>query len=153
VSFDAIFDQPDIVVDVNDLTFDVVTYPATAVRTGSTWTVSAHDLPGGQVVQAEGATWREAEAGILDRVPERLGVDRGTVVVSVRPADPEAKAALRAVTAARIARAKAEQAERDAVRFAGRLLVAQGWTAQDAGTALRLPRERIRAIVESAAAG
>jgi hypothetical protein len=141
--FDSIFGQPEIITDLDDLTFEVTTYPATATRTGSTWTVSADDLPGGQAVQAEGYTWLEAEYKIQDRVTERLGVDRATVVVSVDPADPEAKAALHALTAARVARAKAEQAERDAARHAARLLVGQGWTAQDVGMVLRLPPGRV----------
>lgn len=147
MSFDAIFDEPDIVVDLDDLEFDVTTYPATATRSGSTWTVSAHDLPGDQVVQAEGNTWIEAEYKIQDRVPERLGVDRATVIVSVQPADPEAAAALYALTGARIARAKAGQAERDAARHAARLLIGQGWTPQDVGMVLRLPQDRVAQLL------
>lgn len=150
MSFDAIFEQPEIIADLDDLTFEVTTYPATATRTGSTWTVSVHDLPGGHSVSAEGTTWLEAEYAVQDRVPARLGVDRASVVVSVKPADPQAHAALHALTAARIARAKAEQAERDAARHAARLLTAQGWSPQDAGMALRLPAERVLRLVASA---
>lgn len=146
VSFDAIFDQPEIITNLDDLTLDVVTYPATATRTGETWTATAHDLPNGQTVQAEGSSWLDAEYKIHERVTEQLGVDPTTIVVSVKPANPEANAALYALTGARIARAKAEQAERDAARHAARLLVNQGWTPQDAGEALRYPAARIEQI-------
>jgi hypothetical protein len=143
MSFDAIFEQPEIIADLDDLTFDVTTYPATATRKDSIWIVNAHDLPDGQAVQAEGGTFREAEDRIQELVPEALGVDRETVVVSVEPADLAAKAALRALTGARIARAKAEQAERDAARHAARLLAQQGWAPEDIATALRLPTDRV----------
>jgi len=146
MSFDAIFSHPDIIADLDDLTFEVTTYPATATRTGSTWTVTAHDLPDGHTVQTEGGTWLEGEDKIHECVAEHLGVDPTTIVVSVKPAEPEAKAALYALTDARIANAKAEQAERDAVRHAARLLIGQGWSVQDTAAALRLPA----AIVELA---
>lgn len=143
MSFDAIFDQPEIISDLDDLTFEVTTYLATATCTGTKWTVTADDLPNGKIVQAEGVTWLEAEEEIQKRVPESLGVDRSTIVVSVEPADTEAKAALRALTAARITRSKAEQVERDAARYAARLLAGQGWTTRDVGMMLRLPSDRI----------
>ncbi len=72
-----------------------------------------------------------------------LGADPAGVVVSVAPVGPDAAAALRALTAARIARAEAEQAERDAARHAARLLTGRDWTVEDAGMMLRLPDERI----------
>lgn len=150
MSFDAIFEQPEIIADLDDLTFDVTTYLATATCKDSIWVVSVHDLPDGQAVRAKGSTFREAEDKIQELVPESLGVDRDTVVVSVEPADLEAKAALRALTGARIARAKAEQAERDAARHAARLLAEQHWAPEDIGTALRLPKSRVSDLVASA---
>lgn len=150
MSFDAIFDQPEIIADLGDLPLEVTTYPATAARTGSTWTVTAQDLAGGHVVQAEGRTWLEAEDKIHEAVTEHLGVDPTTVVVSVKPAEPEASAALYALTGARIARAKAEQAERDAVRHAARILVGHKWPVQDVGEMLRLPAARISKLTADA---
>lgn len=150
MSFDAIFEQPEIIADLDDLPLEVTTYPATATRTNSTWTVTARDLPGGHVVQAEGGTWFEGECKIHECVSERLGADPATVVVSVKPAEPEAKGALHALAGARIARAKAEQAERDAARHAARLLIDQGWSVQDAGQALRLPAARISRLTADA---
>ncbi|MEU5363026.1 hypothetical protein ABZ354_05885 [Streptomyces sp. NPDC005925] len=149
MSFDAIFNQPEIIADLNNLEFEVTTYPATATRTGSAWVVSVHDLPDGRTVQTEGSTYREAEDKIQELVPEHLGVDRTGLTVSVEPADLEAKAALRALTGARIARAEAEQAERDAAREAARLFLKQGWPAEDIGTVLRLPVSRVSDLVTS----
>lgn len=65
------------------------------------------------------------------------------MIVSVAPADPEAAAAVRALTAARIARADAEQAERDAARAAARTLTSRGWSTRDTGRVLRLSHQRI----------
>ncbi|GHJ39517.1 hypothetical protein [Streptomyces sp. TS71-3] len=141
--FDAIFDQPDITADPDDLTFELTTYPATAVHTGSAWNVSVHDLPGKHSLQAQAGTWLEAEDEIQELVAKYLEADRTSIVVSVEPADPEARAALRALTSARITRAKAEQAERDAARHASRLLLGQGWTTGDVGAVLRLPEARV----------
>lgn len=149
-SFDMIFDQPDICVDPDDdSAVEATTYPATATRTGETWTVDIHDLPGGLTVRVEGRTWREAEEAVVVRVPKELGAGPGAVIVSVKPADPEAAAAVRALTRARLDRAYAEQAERDAARTAARVLASQGWNAVDSGTALRLPAARIDKLLTS----
>ncbi|MFD7509876.1 hypothetical protein ACFV5N_11110, partial [Streptomyces sp. NPDC059853] len=109
------------------------TYPATAVRTGSTWTVTVHELPEGRAARAQGTTWAEAEINAHDIVVDLLDAHPATVIVSVAPEDPEAAAAVRALTDARIARAEAEQAERDAARAAARTLTSRGWSTRDAG--------------------
>ncbi|WNI14097.1 hypothetical protein [Actinacidiphila sp. ITFR-21] len=149
-SFDMIFHQPDICLDLDDSAVEATTYPATADRTGETWTVDVHSLPDGLSVRAEGSTWREVEEAVVTRVPRELKAGPGTVIVSVKPADPEAAAAVGALTRARLDRAYAEQAERDAARAAVRVLAAQGWSAEDAGTVLRLPTARIDKLLAAA---
>lgn len=149
--FDAVFQQPEIITGLDDLELEVTTYSATATRAGSTWTVTARDLPDGLTAEVQGKDWLEAEGKIQHRVAEVLGIDRAEVVVSVDPADPPARAALHALVGARIARARAEQAERDAARHAARLLVKQGWTTEDTGMVLRLPEYRISRLVASTA--
>lgn len=143
MSFDEIFDRPEIIPGLNDLDLEVTTYTATATHTGTEWTVTARDLPGGRTVHAQGSTWRIAETEIHQRVTQELAVDPTTVVVSMTPADPDAAAALSVLASARIARANAEQAERDAARNTARLLASQGWAVHDTAGALRLPAERI----------
>lgn len=143
MSFDALFDQPDISPDLDDLDVEVTTYTATAARTGSTWAVTVHDLPEGHAGSAQGATWAEAEANAHACVTGLLQADPAAVVVHLLPADPEAAAAVQDLTEARIARAEAEQAERDAARHAAATLTGKGWTTRDAGTALRLSHQRI----------
>ncbi|GIH51636.1 hypothetical protein SAMN05421833_12949 [Microbispora rosea] len=125
------------------------TYQATATRTGKLWTVTVPDLPGA-AVKAQGATWRDAEINAAMCVADVLHAAPGTVALHVAPADPDAAAALEAVTAARVARAEAEQAERDAVRHAAQVLTGQGWTYRDAGGALRLSHQRVGQILADA---
>ncbi|GGN99028.1 hypothetical protein [Microbispora bryophytorum] len=125
------------------------TYHGTGTRTGKQWTVTVHDLPGG-LVKAQGATWRDAQINALTCVVDLLQAAPGTVCLAVTPDDPQAAAALDAVTAARVARAEAEQAERDAVRRAAQILTGQGWTYRDAGTALGLSHQRIGQILADA---
>ncbi|MFD9869094.1 hypothetical protein ACFXI8_26600 [Streptomyces niveus] len=146
-SFDSIFQQPDIDPGLDDLHTETTTYPATAVRSGGSWTAEVHDLPGGLTVRAKGKTWHEMEEDLVARVPKELGAATGTVIVSVEPADRDAATAILTLTQARLARALAEQAERDAARNAARLLAAQGWDAEDTGTVLRLPTARVKDIL------
>lgn len=150
-SFESIFEDPD--VDNPDEFVDVecTSYPATATRTGRLWTVTVHNLPAGHAVQAQGATWGEAEMNALDCVINALGVEPHTVTIHLTPSDPEAAAALAAVMDARAARVTAEQAERDAVSRAARLLVSKGWTTRDAGKALRLSPQRISQLAPRSA--
>lgn len=148
--FDSIFQQPDIDPGLDDLHIETTTYPATALRTGGSWTAEAHDLPGGLSVRAEGKTWHEMEEELVTRVPKELGAATGTVIVSVEPADRDAATAILTLTQARLARALAEQAERDAARKAASLLAAQGWGAEDIGTVLRLPTARVKDILAPA---
>lgn len=148
--FDTIFHQPDISVDLDDLDFEAVTYPATAVRAGETWVAEVHDLPDGLSVRAEKSTWQELEEDLVTRVPRELKAGPGTVIVSVKPADQQAAAAINALARARQDRAIAEQAERDAARNAARVLASQGWDVEDTGIALRLPAARVEEIVARA---
>ncbi|GAA0370281.1 hypothetical protein GCM10009530_20490 [Microbispora corallina] len=141
--FEAILDQPDIVENLDDLEVESTTYHATATRTGRQWTVTVNDLPEGRAVQAQGATWTDAEQNALTCVIDLLQAEPHTVNIHLAPNDEEAAAALAAVTEARVARAYAEQAERDAVRQAARILTDKGWTTRDAGGALRLSHQRI----------
>jgi hypothetical protein len=78
-----------------------------------------HGLPRG-AVQAQGATWIDAEGNALALVAGLLQADPGTVGIRVEPADEKEAAALAAVVETRGARVLAEEAERDAVRQAGR---------------------------------
>ena len=48
------------------------------------------------------------------------------------------------------AEVKSNVAERDAVRQATRLFIAQGWSTRDAGSAMRLSHQRISQIVSAA---
>ncbi|MFB9252201.1 hypothetical protein ACFFWE_28540 [Sphaerisporangium melleum] len=121
---------------------EAVTYVATATRTGKQWTATARDLPGGHTVQAQGASWREVKRNVADLVFE-IHNDDATIGVHLLPADPEAAAALHDVIAARSARVLAEQAERDAVRHAVRLLIHAGWSTRDIGSALLLSHQRV----------
>lgn len=145
--FEEIFDEPDIVEAPDEQSSArYASYPATARRCGGVWNVVVHDLPEGHAVRAQGVTWTEAEMNTIKAVIDALRADAGTVGVQLIPADSEAAAALEAVTAARIARAHAGQAERDAVRHAARLLTGQGWSTRDTGRALRLSHQRISQI-------
>ncbi|MFG1956023.1 hypothetical protein [Nonomuraea sp. NPDC049028] len=147
---DAIFDQPDLF-PVADADLEVATtYRVTVTRTGKQWTATATDLPGGHTIQAQGANWVEVRRNIGGLIVDLLKDEPGTIGLRVIPADPEAAAALAAVIEARQARMLAEQAERDAVRHAARLLIAQGWTTRDAGSAMRLSHQRISQIVSAA---
>ncbi|MGW0807987.1 type II toxin-antitoxin system HicB family antitoxin [Nonomuraea sp. NPDC002799] len=150
--FEEIFDEEDIVETPAEPSGTRYTsYPATATRDGALWTVVVHDLPEGRAVQAQGATWTEAEMNAAKGVLAALKAELGTVGVHLAPDDPEAAAALDAVVAARVARAYAGQAERDAVRHAARLLVDRGWSTRDAGRALRLSHQRISQIAPQTA--
>lgn len=143
--FEAIFSDG-LTEDVDDSAEDQVrctTYQATADYDGSVWTAKVIDLPEGHAVHAQGATWADVERNTARCVVEALRAEPGTVALRLLPADAEAAAALEAVTAARVARAHAEQAERDAVRHAARVLTAKSWSTRDAGTALRLSKQRI----------
>ncbi len=148
--FDAIFQQPDICADLDDLDVEAITYLATAVRTGETWVAEVHGLPDNVSVRAEARTWQELEEDLVTRVPRELKAGPGTVIVSVEPADREATGAVHALARARQERAVAEQAERDTARNAARVLVSQGWSVEDAGIALRLPAARVEEIVTPA---
>ncbi|MEV1245109.1 type II toxin-antitoxin system HicB family antitoxin [Nonomuraea sp. NPDC049750] len=151
--FEQIFNEPDIIDTPDEETGAAyASYPATATRTGKLWSVVVRDLPAGHAVHAQGATWAEAELNAIKALIGALQAEPGTVGVQLAPADEEAAAALEAVTQARIARAYAEQAERDAVRRAARLLTDQGWTTRDAGGALRLSHQRISQIAPRATA-
>ncbi|WP_282699219.1 hypothetical protein [Streptantibioticus silvisoli] len=90
------------------------------------------------------------EEALVARVPRDLKAAPGTVIVSVEPADQNAVTAIRALTQARLNRALAEQAERDAARAAVRLLASQGWDAEDIGTVLRLPTARVENVLAPA---
>ncbi|MFI6985439.1 hypothetical protein ACIBSV_43720 [Embleya sp. NPDC050154] len=145
MSFDAVFEQPDIDPDSDsdDLTGVIPSYPATATRDGSSWVVLVDGLPDGHAVRVRAATWHDAEIDTHARVADVLEAEPATFLAPVKPADPDAAAALMDLQEARIALAFAEQAVRDAARHAARTLTDQGWTARDAGTALRLPHERV----------
>lgn len=147
--FEKVLDEPDIVEPTGNEP-PYTSYPATATRDGAQWTVVVHDLPEGVAVQAQGATWTEAEINAIKGVISALKAQPGTIGVELAPADPDAAAALEAVTQARIARAHAEQTERDAVRHAARLLTDQGWSTRDAGRALRLSHQRVSQLAPRA---
>ncbi len=147
MSFDAIFDEPDICAP-DDSAVLIPTYLATAARAGETWIAETRNLPDSLSVRVEGSKWDEVEGAILERVRHALGADPGTLMVNLSPADPEAADALETITEARINRAYAEQAERDAVRLAARLLISQGWTTEDAATALRMPTTRMPELLK-----
>jgi predicted DCC family thiol-disulfide oxidoreductase YuxK len=100
--------------------------------------------PGGHVVHVQAASWRETKANVADCVFDLRQDESDTVAIQFFPADPEAAAALATVATVRSARI---QAERDAVRRAARLLVDQGWSTRDAGSALGLSHRRISQIV------
>lgn len=142
--FGKIFDEPENDGDPNEFADVKFTqYSAIARRDGTQWTVSVHDLPGGRAVLAQGAHWTEAHRNTHTLVVELLGERPQAVGITMRPDDPEVVAALDAVTEARVARANAEQAERDTVTRAARLLTGRGWTVRDAGGVLSLSPQRI----------
>ncbi|WP_344978865.1 hypothetical protein [Streptosporangium fragile] len=147
--FEKVFSESDLVVNLDngESEGEVTIYHATVTRIGKQWTATIRDLPGGHVVQAQGATWREIKENVADGVFELLQDEPDTVAIQVVPADPEVAAALATVAAARGARVYAEQAEGDAVRRAARLLVEKGWSTRDAGSALGLSHQRISQIV------
>src|SRR4051794_40297396 len=116
--FDTIFQQPDVCPDPDGTNVKATTYPATAVRSGGTWTAEVHGLPRGLSVRAEARTWHGVEEELGARVVKELEAGPGTVIVSVKPADQEAAAAVLALARARQDRAIAEQGERDATRNA-----------------------------------
>lgn len=142
--FESIFTEPESAPNPDefaDITF--TSYHATATRRGRQWTVNVHGLPDGHAATAQGADWIEARhnahevvTGLLGEIPQAVGID-------LIPDDAEAAAALRAVVPLRVARADAEQAERDAVTYAAQLLISKGWTTRDAGAALSLSPQRI----------
>ncbi len=148
MSFDAIFDQPDICTP-DDSAVMIPTYLAIATRVGETWIAETRNLPDGVSVRVEGLNWDEVEDTVLERAHNALGVEYGGLIVHLSPADPDADNALRAITQARINRAHAEQAERDAIRHAARLLTSQGWTTQDTATALRMPTTRVPELLKT----
>ncbi|MEV7801721.1 hypothetical protein AB0O28_02090 [Microbispora sp. NPDC088329] len=149
MNHDLIFDQPDLVPPGDDdVAVETVTYFATVARTGKQWTATV-EIPGGRTVQAQGASWADVRSNVAQLIFDALQDKPEAIGVHVEPADPEAKAALAAVIEARQARALAEQAERDAVRHAARLLTAQGWTTRDVGSATRLSHQRISQILRS----
>lgn len=148
MSFDAIFDEPDICAPDGPFK-PPPEYRVTLTRAGETWIAEAQDLPGGLSVRVEGATYREADDAAFSQVYDVLGAGPGDIQVYVRPADAEATAVLDAIVDARINRAYAEQAERDAVRHAARLLTSQGWNTQDAAYALRMPVTRMPELLKT----
>jgi hypothetical protein len=154
MSFDAVFEQPDIDPDYDpdDLTGIIPSYPATATREGKSWVVSVAGLPDGHAVQVQATTWRDAEIDTHARVADALGVDRATFLAPVTPADPDEAAALMDLEEARVALFLAEQAVRDAACRAARTLVDHGWTTRDAGTALRLSHQRVSQLAPRATA-
>lgn len=146
---DAIFARDDIPQDFDQVeAIEVANYLATATRRGTYWTATVKDLPGGHVVEAQGATWNQLGSNVLHCVAEFL--DSDDVGVAVVPADPDAADALHAVVEARTARFHAEQAERAAVIHAAHLLAGQGWTVRDIGSALGLSHQRIAQIAPRA---
>jgi len=148
MSFDAIFDEPDICPPDGPFT-PVPEYLVTLSRAGETWIADVPDLPGGRSVRVEGATYGEVGAAAFEQVHDVLGAAPGDISVHVRPADTEATAALDAIVDARINRASAEQAERDAVRHAARVLTSQGWSTEDAAHALRMPVTRMPELLKA----
>ncbi|MDH2426442.1 hypothetical protein [Sphaerisporangium sp. TRM90804] len=146
----AIFNQPDLLETNDEPEVETVTYFATATRTGKQWIATARDLPGGRTVQAQGASWREVKRNMADLVFEIHNDDASIGALHLVPADPDAEAALKDVVAARSARVLAEQAEREAVRHAVRLLIDQGWSTRDIGSALLLSHQRVSQIAPRA---
>ncbi|GAA3423676.1 hypothetical protein ACWDTT_32200 [Streptosporangium sandarakinum] len=146
-----IFDEPNFLDTSDEAEGEVETVSryvaATLTHSGDQWIAVARDLPGGDVVRAEGATWREARKNIARRVLDLLQDEPGMTCFQVVPADPEAKAALAAVMDARSARAEAELAEVGATRSAARLLLDKGWSIHDVGYVLMLPRQRISQLL------
>lgn len=148
---EAIFDQPDIPEDLEQLELQVTNnYHATVTRTGKRWIATVHDLPDGHVIRVQGATWRETTDIAMECVFDLLNPDPGTSGFFFTPADPEAADARKAVLDARVARLHAEQAERDATRKAARTLIDKGWTTRDIGSVLGLSHQRISQIVPRA---
>jgi hypothetical protein len=151
--FDKIFDEiecdgdPDEYADIK-----FTSYPATATRTGTQWTVTVHNLPEGRAVAAQGAFWAEARRNTHAAIVALLGVDPVTVGVHMISDDPEVDAAIMALIAARTARADAEQAEREAATQTARMLVDKGWTTRDAGGILSLSPQRISQLAPQGAA-
>ncbi|MGW5263835.1 hypothetical protein ACWEQG_22930 [Microbispora sp. NPDC004025] len=145
MNHDLIFDQPDLIPPGDDVV-EAVTYFATVTRAGKQWTATA-ELPGGHTVRTQGGSWADVKSNVAQLIFGVLRDEHATIGVYVEPADPKAKAALAAVIEARQARVLAEQAERDAVRHAARLLTAQGWTTRDVGSAMRLSHQRISQIL------
>ncbi|MGJ6963277.1 type II toxin-antitoxin system HicB family antitoxin [Streptosporangium sp. G11] len=144
--FDKIFDDEPEAVENPDEFVDVTftSYNATATRVGKQWNVTVHDLPEGRAVLAQGATWADAHRNAHTAVITLLDVEQPYAVgIRLTPDDPELAAALQAVMEARIARADAEQAERDTVTRAAQLLTGRGWSTRDAGNALSLSHQRI----------
>ncbi|MFC4014673.1 hypothetical protein ACFOY2_46135 [Nonomuraea purpurea] len=149
---EAIFDEPDLLQDADESLPKATTYFATVTRTGKQWTATVTDLPGGGAVQAQGAYWTDVRRNLGSLLLDALKAEPGTVALHLAPADPEAADVLTAVTEARIARAQAEQAERDAVRHAARTLIGKSWNTRDAGTVLGLSHQRISQIAPRATA-
>jgi hypothetical protein len=130
---------------------EVTIYNASAARDGRYWKVAVHDLPDGRAAQAQGANWTEAQLNTMECVQQLFEPDqRHLVGIRLIPADPQAADALKAVWTARGALARAEQAERDAVRHAVQTLLEQGWTTRDAGRALDLSHQRISQLKATA---
>jgi hypothetical protein len=149
--FEAIFDEPETAENPDEFAeVKFTTYNATATRTGKQWNVTVHDLPEGRAVLAQGANWGDAHRNTHTAVINLLKVEPHTVGIHIEPEDVEAAAALQAVTDARVARANAEQAERDAVIRAARLLTDKGWSTRDAGRALSLSHQRISQLAPRA---
>ncbi|GII67381.1 hypothetical protein Skr01_74660 [Sphaerisporangium krabiense] len=126
---------------------EATTYHATLARTGKQWTATVRDLPGGRLVRVQGASWSEVKQNVVDCIFELLPTEPSVIALQALPADPEAAAALAAVSQARAGRVDAEQAEREAVRRAARLLIDKGWSTRDTGSALGLSHQRISQLV------
>ncbi|GAB1822574.1 hypothetical protein [Herbidospora sp. RD11066] len=151
---EAVFDEPDIVEDVDESLGISTDYIAVVTREGRGWKATVSDLPGGKVVVAHGATWAETTHNVGESLDAAVTPEPPYVLgYHMVPADPEAASAIGAVMMARSDRVYAEQAERDAVRNAVRVLIGQGWTTRDAGRALMLSHQRISQLNAEASAG
>jgi hypothetical protein len=145
---EAILDQPDVPENLDQHELQITTtFHATLTRIGKRWTATVDNLPDGHVIRVQGATWRETADNAMESVFELLNYDPDTVGFSFTPADQEAADAMGNVRDARAARLHAEQAERDALRNAARILIDKGWTTRDTGSVLGLSHQRISQIV------
>ncbi|MGN9787011.1 hypothetical protein ACTMTF_36700 [Nonomuraea sp. ZG12] len=145
---ETVWDQPDIPEDLEQRELEITTtYHVTVARTGKRWTATVDNLPDHHVVQVQGATWREAADNVIEDVSALVSHNSDSAGFHFTPADQDAADALNNVHSARAARLYAEQAERDAVRDAARVLADQGWTTRDLSSVLGLPQQRISHII------